>query len=111
MKRYFRNMSFRSARRDVSFVVLAKSLSWLGDLVAEVALVLRLQSHGHGAGSVAALLIANALPIVLLSGVVGRLVDGFDNRRLLVGSSLAMAAVCAAVTAVTATPAVLALVG
>ena len=79
----------------MSLVVLAKSLSWLGDLVAEVALVLRMQSHGYGASAVAALLIANAVPIVLLSGVVGRIVDAVDNRRLLVLSSLAQAMVCA----------------
>jgi MFS family permease len=103
-------MSFRSAQRDVWLVIVAKSLSWLGDLVAEVALVLRLQSHGAGAGAVAALLIANALPIVLLSGVVGRLVDGVDNRRLLLVSSLAQAAVCATLALVTAAPAVLGLV-
>src|SRR5437763_13836063 len=102
-------MSFRSAspRRDVSWVVVAKSLSWLGDLVAEVALVLRLQSHGYGAGAVAALLIANALPIVLLSGVVGRLVDRLDNRRLVVLSSLAQAGVCAVLAFATTTPVVL----
>lgn len=110
MKDYLRNMSFRSRQRDISWVVLAKSVSWLGDMLAEVALVLRLQSQGSGAGAVAALLIANALPIVLLSGVVGRLVDRVDNRSLLIGSSLAMAAVCLVVAGVTATPAVLGLV-
>lgn len=103
-------MSFRSARHDVSWVVLAKSLSWLGDLVAEVALVLRLQTHGHGAGAVSALLIANALPIVALSGVIGRVVDRYDNRRLLLASSLGQAAVCAVLANVTATPAVLGMV-
>ncbi len=103
-------MSFRSRQHDVSFVVVAKSLSWLGDLVAEVALVLRLQTHGAGAGAVAALLIANALPIVLLSGVVGRLVDRVDNQRLLLASSLAQAVVCGVLANVTATPALLALV-
>jgi MFS family permease len=103
-------MSFRSRQHDVSFVVVAKSLSWLGDLVAEVALVLRLQSHGAGASAVAALLIANALPIVLLSGVVGRMVDRFDNRRLLVASSAGQAAVCAVLANVTATPTLLVLV-
>jgi MFS family permease len=110
MKRYFRNMSFRSARRDVSLVVVAKSVSWLGDLVAEVALVLRLQSHGYGASAVAALLIANALPIVLLSGVVGRIVDRVDNQRLLVLSSLGQVAVCSVLAFTTAAPAVLGLV-
>src|SRR5437763_14456729 len=100
-------MSFRSAspRRDVSWVVVAKSVSWLGDLVAEVALVLRLQSHGYGASAVAALLIANALPIVLLSGVVGRLVDRVDNQRLLVLSSLSQAAVCTVLDFSTTAPA------
>jgi MFS family permease len=110
MKHYFRNMSFTSARRDVRWIVVAKSLSWLGDEVATVALMLRLQSHGAGAGAVSALLIANALPLVLLSGPVGQLVDRYDNRRLLVGSSLAQAGVCAAVAFVHPTAAVLALV-
>lgn len=103
-------MSFRSAERDVTWIVLAQSLSWLGDEVATVALLLRLQSHGHGAGSVSTLLIANALPIVALSGVVGRLVDRYDNRRLLVASGLLQAGVCAAVASVSSVPAVLALV-
>ncbi len=110
MKRYFRNMSFTTARRDVRWIVVAKSLSWLGDEVATVALMLRLQSHGAGAGAVSALLIANALPLVLLSGVVGQLVDRYDNRRLLVISSVAQAVVCAAVAFVHPTWAVLALV-
>jgi MFS family permease len=103
-------MSFRSAHRDVSWIVVAKSVSWLGDLLAEVALVLRLQAHGAGAGPVAALLIANALPIVLLASVVGRVVDRFDNRRLLLASSLAQASLCAVVAFVSSTPRVLGLV-
>jgi MFS family permease len=84
-------------------VVVAKSVSWLGDEAALVAMTLRLQSQGHGAGAVAALLIANLLPIVLLSGVVGRLLDRRDNRSLLIVSSLAQAAVCT-VLAFTSTP-------
>jgi MFS family permease len=94
----------------VRWIVVAKSVSWLGDEVAAVALVLRLQSHGAGAGAVSALLIANALPLVLLSGVVGQWVDRYDNRRLLVISSLAQAAVCAGVAFVHPTWATLALV-
>jgi MFS family permease len=103
-------MSFTSGRADVRRIVVAKSLSWLGDTVATVALMLRLQGHGAGAAAVAALLIANAAPLMLLSGVVGQLVDRYDNRRLLVVSSLAQAAVCAAVAFVHPTAAVLALV-
>jgi MFS family permease len=102
-------MSFITARRDVWLVVGAKSVSWLGDEVALVALVLRLQSDGRGAGAVAALLIANLLPILLLSGVVGRVVDRYDNRRLLVASSLAQAAVCSVLAVTSSPPAVLGL--
>ncbi len=86
VKQYFRNMSFTSARRDVHLVAAAKSVSWLGDEVALVALLLHAQGAGRGAGTVAGLLIANTLPLVLLSGVVGRLVDRVDNRLLLAGS-------------------------
>ena len=87
-------MSFISGRRDLLLVVGARTVSLFGDLVATIALVLRLQSHGAGPAAVAALLIANLLPIVLLSGLVGRLVDARDNRTLLVVSGLVQAAVC-----------------
>jgi MFS family permease len=102
-------MSFTSSRRDVFLVAGARGLSWLGDEVAMVALMLSAQAHGRGAGAVAALLIANALPIVALSGPVGRLVDRFDNRILLVSSGLTQAAVCTALAFVSSQAAVLAL--
>lgn len=103
-------MSFTSGGRDVRLVVGAKSISWLGDDVAMIALMLQLQADGRGAMAVAALLIANALPIVLLSGIVGRVVDRYDNRALLIGSSLAQAVLCVLLAFVTAPMAVLALV-
>jgi MFS family permease len=102
-------MSFTPAR-DLRLVVGAKSVSWLGDEVAMVALILLLQSQGRGAMAVAALLIANAVPMVLLSGVVGRIVDRYDNRALLIGSSLAQAALCTVLAFVSAQAAVLVLV-
>lgn len=86
----------------------AKAVSFLGDEVAALALVLRLQSHG--AGFVAAVLIANLAPIVLLSGVVGRLVDRRDNRALLITSGLAQAGLCAVLAFTTAPALVLVLV-
>ncbi len=89
-------MPFTSSRRDVYLVAGARSLSWLGDEVAMVALMLSAQAHGRGAAAVAALLFANALPLVLLSAPVGRLVDRFDNRILLVSSGLSQAAICTA---------------
>jgi MFS family permease len=103
-------MSFTSARRDLSLVVTAKSVSWLGDEVAMIALTLLLQASGRGAAAIAELLIANALPMVLLSGVVGRVVDRFDNRALLIGSSLAQAALCTVLAFVSAPAVVLVLV-
>jgi MFS family permease len=103
-------MSFTSARRDLLLVVTAKSVSWLGDEVALVALTLLLQASGRGAIAIAELLIANALPMVLLSGVVGRIVDRFDNRALLIGSSLTQAALCTLLAFASAPTAVLVLV-
>lgn len=102
-------MSFTIGGRDVRLAAGARAVSWLGDEVAMVALMLRAQSHGQGAGTVAALLIANAVPLVLLSGVAGRLVDRHDSRRLLVLSSAAQAAVCAVLAYVSPQSAVLAL--
>jgi MFS family permease len=88
----------------------AKAISFLGDEMAAVALVLRLQSHGAGAGAVATLLIANLAPIVLLTGVAGRLVDRRDNRHLLLASSAVQGVLCLALAVVSSTPAVLGLV-
>ena len=85
-------MSFTSRRRDLTIVVSAKAVSLLGDELATVALLLRLQPRG--AAAVAAVLIAGLAPIVLLAPLVGRLVDRHDNRRLLVVSGLAQAGVC-----------------
>ena len=87
-------MSFMYRRRDLWIAVGARAVSLLGDEVAMVALVLRLQAHGGGAMAVAGLMIANLTPIVLLTGVAGRLVDRRDNRTLLVTAGLAQAAVC-----------------
>lgn len=104
-------MSFTSRqRRDLSVAVTGKAVSWLGDEVAMVALALLLQGTGRGASAVAALLIANAVPIVALAGPVGRMVDRVDNRLLLVVSTAVQAAVCVALAFVASTPVVLALV-
>jgi MFS family permease len=103
-------MSFTPARRDLWLVILAKSASLLGDEVAAVALMLRLQSHGAPPSAIAALLIAAMLPLLLLAGVVGRLVDRVDSRMLLVVSSLTQGALCVLLAYTTDTAAVLALV-
>lgn len=110
MKQYFRNMSFTVGWRDATLIIGAKSVSWFGDLMAEIALVLHLQSHGADANTVAALLVANMLPIVALSGVVGRLLDRRDNRTLLLVSSIGQTAACTVLAFTSPTSAILALV-
>ena len=82
------------ARRDLRTVVLARAVSLLGDEMALVALLLRTQGTGGGPWRVAALLIAGMLAAVLLAPAVGRLVDRYDSRRLLVGSGLGQFGCC-----------------
>src|SRR5690242_621294 len=107
-------MSFTSAQlgrtRDLWVSVLARAVSLLGDEAAVIALTLRLHDSGGGAGVVAALLVAGLLPLVVLAGVAGRLVDRYDSRTLLVWSGLGQAAVCVVLALVHSGPATLALV-
>lgn len=104
-------MSFTSAvRRDLSLVVVAKTVSLLGDEVAALTLTLELQARGDGTVPIAALLMAALVPLVVLAPLVGRLVDTLDSRRVLVTSSLVQAALCAVLAFQTSTPLILLLV-
>jgi MFS family permease len=94
-------MSFTSAWRDVYLVVVARAISTCGDFLAATALVLAVQERGAGGGAVATVMIAAALPPVLLARVTGRLADRVDSRPLLIGAGLAQAAICCALAAVT----------
>ena len=85
-------MSFRLSR--LGLAISAKGISFFGDMVATVALTFRVAPHG--AVAVAALLAGNLLPIVLLSGVAGRLADSVDERLLLVVTGGAQALLCGA---------------
>src|SRR5262245_24699147 len=92
-------MSFISGRslwrsRDLRIAVAGRAASFLGDEVVLVALVLRIHDGGASPALIAALLAAGMLPVLLLAPLVGVLVDRYDSRRLLVGASLAQAAVC-----------------
>ena len=92
-------MSFTPVqRRDLRLAIGARSVSLFGDEVATFALVLRVRPSGPWA--VAAMLMANLVPIVVLSGVVGRLIDRVDNRVLLAGACAAQLVVCVALAAV-----------
>jgi len=74
----------------------ARAVSSCGDLLAATALVLELQARAVGGLAVAAVLIAAALPPVLLARWSGRLVDRVDSRLLLTIAGLAQAAICVA---------------
>lgn len=73
--------------RDVRLVLPARALSYAGDSIAMIALLLRV-SEGHGPAAVTALLLAFAAPTVAMIPFAGRIVDGYDSRTVLVWSGL-----------------------
>ena len=77
------------SRRDVRLVLPARALSYAGDAVALVALTLRVSAdHGPDSFAITALLLAFALPTVLMVPFAGRIVDSYDSRTVLVSASL-----------------------
>jgi MFS family permease len=88
------------ARRDLSIALAGRVVSRLGDGIALVALTLRIQGEGAQPYQIALMLGSGIVPQLLLSGLVGRLADTHDSRRLLVGAGLLEAA-CAAPLIVT----------
>jgi MFS family permease len=103
-------MSFTSRWSDVYLASGARAISACGDFLAATALVLALQERGAGSAAVAAVMIAAAVPPVVLVRWTGRLTDRVDSRLLLVGTGLAQAAACVALATVTGTVAIVALV-
>jgi MFS family permease len=93
-------MSFTSALpvragwRDVYLAVGARAVSLAGDFLAATTLVLYLQTNGYGGFAVAGVLLAAALPPVVLAPLAGRLVDRVDSRTLLVSVGLGQALCC-----------------
>ncbi|WP_432883097.1 MFS transporter [Kribbella sp. CA-245084] len=75
------------SHRDIRLVLPARALSYAGDSIALIALMLRV-SDGHGPAAVTALLLAFAVPTVATIPFAGRIVDGFDSRTVLVWSGL-----------------------
>ncbi len=104
-------MSFAVGSRwsDVAVATGARAVSVCGDFLAATALLLTLQQRGAGSYAVAALLLAAAVPPVVLVRWTGRLADRLDSRALLVVTGLAQAAVCAAMVYVSNVVALVAL--
>ncbi|TDU90564.1 putative MFS family arabinose efflux permease [Kribbella voronezhensis] len=78
--------------RDIRLVLPARAVSYAGDSIALVALMLRISDHG-GPAAITALLLAFAVPTVAMIPFAGRIVDGYDSRTVLVWASLLQAAV------------------
>jgi MFS family permease len=85
-----------AGRRDLTLLVGAVGVSAAGDFMALVPLALHIEETTGSGPAVAALFIALWLPIVLLAGHAGLLVDRFDARRLLVAFSLVQAVIAVA---------------
>ena len=85
-------------RRSPSFglLFLATAGSSVGTYVAATALTLDIQSRTDSGVWIAALLVADFLPIVVIGFLLGPLVDRLSRRRLMIGSDLARFAIFAA---------------
>ncbi len=68
---------------DVTIAAAAQFLAALGIFLVMVTQILVLQQRGASGLEVAALVICEALPMVVLGKVIGRLVDRVDSRLLL----------------------------
>lgn len=111
MKRLFQVSSDSPWRiRDFRIAAVARAVSFLGDEVALVALLLRVHDTGAGPSGVAALLLVAAVPTVVLAPWAGRVADRHDSRTVLVAAGTAQAIVCVALAWATWLPVVLALV-
>jgi MFS family permease len=72
----------------------ARAVSVGGDFVAATALLLAFQDRGFGGYAVGALLVAEAVPLVLFAPLGGRLADRYDSRTILVTVALAQTVLC-----------------
>lgn len=75
--------------RDLRLLSAAVALSAAGDMLLVVVLALRVHDVSGSGVAVAALFAALMLPVALLAPLAGRIVDGFETRRVLVVVSLA----------------------
>ncbi|WP_405062454.1 MFS transporter [Kribbella sp. NBC_01505] len=76
--------------RDIRLVLPGRAISYAGDAIAMVALMLRVKEYG-GAGAITVLLLAFAVPTVVMIPIAGRIVDSYDSRVVLVWATLLQA--------------------
>ncbi len=78
------------SHRDIRLVLPARAVSYAGDAIAMIALMLRVKEYG-GPGAITILLLAFAVPTVVMIPVAGRIVDSYDSRIVLVTATLLQA--------------------
>jgi MFS family permease len=93
--------------RDFRLIFLSTVLSSFGDYVALVALTIRVHDLTQSGLAVSALLVSGLLPLVVFAPLAGLLVDRVETTRLLWVTSLAQAAIAAALAFTEALPLVL----
>src|SRR5215467_11651334 len=91
---------------DLYISAIARAASNCGDMLAATALALILQGRGEGGLAVAGIMLAAALPLMVVGPFAGRLADRVDSQKLLITVGLAQVAVCIAL-AFTRQPAVI----
>lgn len=101
MKQYFHNMSFTSSEtvaqtrwRDVWIAASTNLVTGLGTFLVMTTLILAMQEEGHGGLAVSGVIIGEALPVVVLASLTGRLADRIDSRILLVTAGAVQVAAC-----------------
>ena len=68
--------------KTVRVIAISRAISLLGDELAIFALLLRVKHNGGGALSIAAIMAAGQLPLILLSPWAGTITDRVPVRRL-----------------------------
>ncbi|HEY6737922.1 MAG TPA: MFS transporter, partial [Actinopolymorphaceae bacterium] len=80
--------------RNVLAITVGQAVNTLGQAITGVTLTLRLHATGHSGWWIAAMLLAEMLPMVVLSPLTGLLADRHDAKRLLLVASLWESAMC-----------------
>jgi len=96
--------------RDFRLILAAFALSSVGDLLAMMALTLRVHDTTHSGMAVAALMVAGMVPLVLLAPLAGLVVDRFETVKVLVGAAAFQAAVAVGLAFANGLPAIVVLV-
>jgi predicted MFS family arabinose efflux permease len=96
---------------DFRLILIAWGGSMLGDSLAVVALMLRVQGDTGSGFAVAGLLLASGLPAVALNPLAGWIVDRFETTRVLAIAALFQAAAAVGLALVDSLAATIALAG